>query len=339
VSSDERIRVGVIGAGGIANSVHLPSLRDIEAAQIVAVCDIVEARARKAAADFDIPAVYTLYQQMLDAEPLDAVFVLTEPDVLFRLTLNCLRAGKHVLMEKPPGVTTFQARTLLREARKVDRILQVGLNRRYIPVVDHVVKLMREHTPITQVEGRFNKHTSAAFCDGAISALPSDTIHAIDMVRWIAGGEPVAAATVEGGSDDVVPNRWNAIVRFDNGVSGIVRANYMTGGRVHTLEIHGPGASAFVDLGIGSASCGARVLLHGGDQPYSLAAAGPGKGEWITVDGREFAGSDAFHVYYGYLQEDQDFIQCVQQGRRPRTDIAEAVKAMELVDLLLAGRI
>lgn len=155
--SEKKIRVGVIGAGHMAGSVHLPSLRELEAAEVVAVCDLIEQRAREAAEKFDVPATYVLYPEMLERESLDALFVLTEPDRLFRPTLDCLRAGKHVFMEKPPGVTTFQAESLMREARKADRILMVGLNRRYIPLVRHVVEVMRKHTTITQVEGRFNK--------------------------------------------------------------------------------------------------------------------------------------------------------------------------------------
>ncbi|MHC4716873.1 MAG: Gfo/Idh/MocA family protein [Planctomycetota bacterium] len=337
----ETVRVGVIGCGGIANSVHLPSLRDIEAAEIVAVCDIIEDRAQKAADEYGAPGVYTLYQQMLTAEELDAVFVLTEPDQLFRPTQNALRSGRHVFMEKPPGVTTYQAEQLARDARGADRILHVGLNRRYIPLVQRVLEIVREHTAITQVEGRFNKHTPATFYDGCMSSFRADTIHAIDAVRWIAGSEPVSAAVVTGDDGDPVTNRWNAVARFENGVTGIVRANYRTGGRVHGLEIHGPGASAFVDLGMGGPTCGAEILLHAGGKSHSLASAGTARTEQISLDGKALAaeqyGGDAFHVFYGYLQEDMDFIESIQQGRQPLTNIGEAVKAMKFVDLLLAN--
>ncbi len=334
-----KLRVGVIGAGGIAGKVHLPALGELDDAEVVAVCDLIERRAARAAEEHGIPATYVLYPEMLQKEELDAVFVLTEPDRLFRPALDCLRAGKHVFMEKPPGVTSFQAETLLREARSADRICQVGLNRRYIPLVVRVLELMRQQTTITQVEGRFYKHVSAAFCDGCVSAFESDTIHAADLVRWIAGGAPAAAATVEARHRDVVTNAWCSVVRFDNGVLGTVRANYMTGGRTHTLELHGPGASALVDLGIGGASCAARILLHEGAESYSLAAAGPGGQRWIELDGRQVAGGEAFHVYYGYLQEDREFLECIRQGRRPLADIAEAVESMRFMELLRAARI
>lgn len=333
------VRVGVVGAGGIARNMHLPSLAEIEAAELVAVCDLVEAKAAKAAEDFGIPATYVLHQEMLAHEALDAVFVLAEPDRLFRPVLDCLKAGKHVFMEKPPGLTTTQAGTLCRAARAADRVLQVGFNRRFIPLVRHVVNLMRERTLITQVEGRFIKHGQASFYGGCGTAFECDTIHAIDLVRWVAGGEPVAAAMVEAQHEDVIPNSWNAVARFDNGVTGIIKANYQTGARVHTLEIHGPGGSAFINLGFGDSSCTAEVLLYGGQGTYSLSSKGQGKQERLTFDGKELAESDEFRVYYGFLAEDEEFIRCVQEGDRPLTDIEEGVKAMQFIDLMRSNRI
>jgi predicted dehydrogenase len=339
-SSSAPLRLGVIGAGGIAQGVHLPALRCLrDLSTVVAVCDVVEDRARKAAAAFGIPAVYALYPEMLQRETLDAVFVLTEPDRLFRPAIECLAAGKHVFMEKPPGVTTFQTESLLRAARQAGRILQVGFNRRFIPVVQHVVAFMREHTPINQVEGRFIKHGGAAFYGGSASAFEADTIHAIDLVRWIAGGTPTSAALVENRYDDEVANSWNAVVRFDNQVTGIVKANYATGARVHTLEIHGPGASAFVNLGFGDASCGAEILVFGGKGTYSIASAGPGQQSRISLDGKQIAGSDEFYNYYGFLAEDREFLECVRTGRRPLTDIEEGVRTMQFIDLMRAHRI
>ena len=339
MAEGDRVRVGIIGVGGVARNVHLPSLGQIDAAEVVAVCDIVGGRAEQVAAEFGVPAAYALYTEMLERERLDAAFVLTQPDALFRPTLDCLRAGKHVFMEKPPGVTSFQAAALAREARGADRILAVGLNRRHIPLVRHVLALVRERTEITTVEGRFYKHASAAFYDGAASALTIDALHVIDAVRWIAGGRPTHAAMLEGRLADDVPNRWHAVIRFDNGVSGLLRADYMTAARTHGIEIHGPHASAFVNLGFGDASCSAEVLLPAGQASSSLAAKGAGNVQRITLDGRQIARSDAFHVYYGYLAEDLDFIDCIREGRRPLADIDEAVETMRLVDLLLASRI
>lgn len=74
-----KLRVGVIGCGGLAKGVHLPSLRDIEDCEVVAVCDLIEERAVTLAQRFSIPKTYVLFREMLAKEKLDAVFTLVEP--------------------------------------------------------------------------------------------------------------------------------------------------------------------------------------------------------------------------------------------------------------------
>jgi len=333
------VRIGIIGAGGIARNVHLPSLSEMEGVTIVAICDLIEERATEMAAKYAIPKVYTLYREMLAHEELDAVFVLVEPSNLFHPVWNCLDAGLDTFMEKPPGVTLFQAESLARKATEAGRILQVGFNRRHIPLVRHVKKLVEERTTVTQVEGCFLKYGRGAFDHGGLSAFASDTIHAVDLVRWLAGGTPEAAAAIIAQHDDVVINSWNGVCRFDNGVTGIIKGNYRTGGRVHKFEIHGPGVSAYIDLGFGGASCSAVVLAHEGEMRYSLAARGAAEQGILRLDGMELAGSKEFHKYYGFYQEDRHFINCVRAGTQPETSIQDAVKSVRLLDMLLSNTI
>jgi virulence factor len=332
-----KLRVGVIGAGNLAKNVHLPCLSEIQDAEVVAICDLVEDRAIEQAKRFSVPQTYVLMREMLANERLDAVFVFVEPSNAFHVVLACLRAGIPTFMEKPPGITSFQADSLCREAKKAGVILQVGFNRRHIPLIERVLAIMRESTTITQVAGRFMKCGKAAFDQGGLSALPSDTIHCVDLVRWIAGGEAVSAATVSGQSSDVVVNRWNSVIRFDNGVTGTIHGNYQVGGRIHGFEIHGPGASAFVNLGFGARACEATILLAKGKSGYSLAAKGVGRHETQVLDGMELAGSQEFHRYYGFYQEDLRFLQCVREGRQPLVTIEEAAKTFKLVDLLTSN--
>ena len=79
-----RARIGVIGAGGIANGVHLPSLHELDEVQITAICDLRLEKAKAAAERFGDPCtrVYWNMYEMLEQEPLDGVLVLVEPDRL-----------------------------------------------------------------------------------------------------------------------------------------------------------------------------------------------------------------------------------------------------------------
>jgi predicted dehydrogenase len=314
----------------MAQRVHLPSLREIPGVRVIAICDLIEERAAALASEFSIPAVYTIYHRMLADEKLDALFVLVEPGSLFHVTRNALAAGLHVFMEKPPGIDTYQASSLARAAREAGKILQVGFNRRYIPLVRRAIDMVRDRGPITQVDGRFMKDGSGAFDAGALTAFDSDTIHCVDLVRWMAGGEATHVASVVAGYEEPFVNAWNAVMLFDTGVTGTVRANYRVGGRIHSFEVHAPGATALIDLGLGSFGCRATLMLSRGGQGYSLSARGQGKVEVVELDGMELAGSEAFHRYYGFFQEDEDFVRCVREGASPLASIEDAARSMEL---------
>jgi len=339
--STAKVRVGVIGAGGIARGVHMPSLSEMEDVQVAAVCDLVAERAASLAAAYKVEKTYVSFHEMFAKEKLDAVFALVEPASLFHVVWNALDAGLPVFMEKPPGITSIQAWSLAHKAEEKKRFVQVGFNRRHIPVVRKALEMIRERTTINQVEGCFFKYGDAAFDKGSLSAFVSDTIHAVDLMRWIAGGTATSAALVEARYDgDVVDNAWNGVMRFDNGVTGVIKANYRTGGRVHRCEVHGAGASAYIELGMGEEiACAASILVHQGAKRYSLAAAGAAAETVQRLDGAALAGSTAFHRTYGFFQEDRHFIDCVKGGRKPETDIVEGARSLELVEMLLAHRI
>jgi predicted dehydrogenase len=336
-----QINVAVIGCGGIARSVHLPSLADIDGVRVAAVCDIVEPRAAEMAAKHDVPRVYTHYKEMLAAEQgtVDAVFALVEPGNLFHVVWHCLDAGYDAFMEKPPGVNLYQAASLARKADEAGRILQVGFNRRHIRLVREVKKLVEEHAAINLVEGCFYKFGSGSFDRGSLPAFESDVIHAVDLVRWIAGGVPQRVASVAASNDEPVENLWAAVCAFDNGVTGVIKGNYRTGGRVHKFEIHGAGVSAYVSLGFGSAGCEATILSHEGKVQYSLAARGTADETIVQLDGKQLAGSDEFYRYYGFYDEDRHFIDCVRTRAEPETSIADAVESMRFAEMIAAAAI
>jgi predicted dehydrogenase len=329
------IRVAIIGAGGIA-SVHLPSLAEMDDVQIVAVCDIIESRAAKQADLYHIPRVYTLYKEMLAAEAgrCDAVFSLVEPGNLFHVAWNCLNAGFPTFMEKPPGINLYQCQSLARKSEESGLPLQVGFNRRHIPVVRQVKDIMEDSTTINLVEGCFYKYGSAAFDLGSVSSFESDVVHAVDLVRWLAGGTAEAAATVAGSSDEPVLNRWSSVIRFDNGVTGVVKGNYRTGGRVHKFEVHGAALSAYINLGFGPAACEATLLGHQGGVSYSLTARGAQEQAIQKLDGIAMAGGDKFYRYYGFYYEDRHFVDCVRSGQEPQPSIHDAVETMKLCEMI-----
>lgn len=325
-------RIAIIGAGAIANSVHMPSLRDIPEAKVCAVCDLIPQRAQAGAAYFDGAKWYDNYQLMLAQEKPDGVFVLVQPDQTFRISLDAMRSGADVFCEKPAGITMFQLESLARAQQECGVLLQVGFNRRYIPLVKKVVEIMQGLAPLNQVNGNFLKNGDASFYQGCASALECDVIHVADLLCSFAQCDPQEIHAVAGRINSPVDNAWNASFRFENGILGSIRSNYQTGGRTHAFELHSPAASAYIDLGFGVASCQADILYFGGHQSHSLASTGVQSEHIEHVDGCQIAGSDEYYRYYGYYDEDAAFLRSMETREAPLSTIQEAIRAMKLID-------
>ncbi|MFA7673925.1 MAG: Gfo/Idh/MocA family oxidoreductase [Clostridia bacterium] len=337
----KKVKIAVIGCGGIANSVHLPSLSEINDCEIVAVCDLVEEKAKKAAAKYSIPKTYVLMSEMLKNEEIDGVYCLVQPDLLYRVAYDCICAGKDIFMEKPAGLNSYQAESLTRKATSLNRMIQVGMNRRYVPLVQYVFDKMKKITPITQVDGCFIKHADIASIWHFTDAFTCDIVHAADLVRYLAGSEVENAATVIARNNSPVDNSWSSVMKFENGVTGTLRGNYQTAARIHNFEIHGPEASAYINLGFpGTDGCDATIVYSSGVNMYSQAAAGVGTQNIEKIDGIQLAGGNkSLYAHYGYKQEDEAFINFLMTGKKPICLIDDAAKSMRMVEFLLNNRI
>ncbi|MCD7805867.1 MAG: Gfo/Idh/MocA family oxidoreductase [Lachnospiraceae bacterium] len=127
-----KIRVGVVGCGGIANQKHLPAMKHVGKFELVAVCDLIEERAQKAKEEFGTPdtRVYADYQELLK-EDVELVYVLTPNNAHAPVSIAALEAGKHVICEKPMAKTYAEAKAMLEAAKRSHRILTIGYQNRY----------------------------------------------------------------------------------------------------------------------------------------------------------------------------------------------------------------
>lgn len=129
----QKVKIGIIGCGGIATGKHLPSLAKIEQVEIVAFCDVVEQQASKVCAQFGTAdaKVYTDYNELLADANVDVVHICTANDTHAVITIAALEAGKHVMCEKPMAKTAKEARLMLEAAEKSGKKLTIGYNNRF----------------------------------------------------------------------------------------------------------------------------------------------------------------------------------------------------------------
>lgn len=120
----DKVKVGLVGCGVIANSAYLPGIAGTPKADLVAVCDIIEDRAEAAAEQYDVPQVYFDLDQMLERSDLEFLVNTTHIQAHYGVNLKALQAGKHVYSEKSMTNTVEEATILIEEARK--RNLKLG---------------------------------------------------------------------------------------------------------------------------------------------------------------------------------------------------------------------
>jgi predicted dehydrogenase len=137
------VRIGIIGCGGIARNKHMPDLKKIEDVSMVAFCDIVIDRAHKAAAEFGEPEarVTADYRELLKDDSIDVVHVCTPNDMHGEITVAALRAGKHVMCEKPMAKTAQAAREMVAAAKESGKLLTIGYQNRYRPDSQYLHKV------------------------------------------------------------------------------------------------------------------------------------------------------------------------------------------------------
>lgn len=128
----EKLRVGIIGCGGIANGKHMPSLQKVEEVEMVAFCDIIEERAVKAAKEYGVPnaKVCTDYMELANDPNIDVIHVCTPNRSHSFITVACLEGGKHVMCEKPMAKTAEEAKQMLDAAKRTGKKLTIGYQNR-----------------------------------------------------------------------------------------------------------------------------------------------------------------------------------------------------------------
>lgn len=317
-----KVNIALIGAGGMANGVHYPSLADFDDVNLVALCDLEESKLHATAERFEIERTFTDYRKMLEATCPDAVYVLMPPQHLYPLVIQSLSQKHHVFIEKPPGVTLHQTKEMALAAEKNGCITMVGFNRRYIPLMQKVKAIVEENGPIIQCMSTFHKSSpNALYYDGVIDVLTCDAIHAVDTLRWLGGGEVQAVASDINAFGSERENSFNALVKFTSGASGYLCTNWAVGGRIHIFEMHSQGVSAYINPDAGGS---AKIYTSAG---------------CTEITPEEAADSDATHKTYGFYRESRHFVDCIQQNEQPLACFADAVKTMELVQDIYRYRI
>ncbi len=228
---DKKIRLGVIGAGSFSNS-HLSAIAQVHEAEVIAICDTDIEKAKAQAEKYHIPHVYSDYNELLARDDIEAVTLPLPDQVHKEITVAALRAGKHVLCEKPMALDLDECKEMVKVARECGKELMVGQVGRYTPAFIKAKQLLEEGAigKLFFIESEYAHDYSAIGGAGGWRVTPEREpiigggCHAVDLIRMIAGNPSEVFAYANNMSlvDWPIHDCSVAIMKFDNGVIGKV---------------------------------------------------------------------------------------------------------------------
>ena len=311
----DQMKAAFIGAGPRSRSAHYPNVARLPDVAMAAVCELDEERLDMVVETYQFAEIYTHHREMLEKADPDIVYCVMNEQWALEPVLDCLNAGKHLFIEKPPGAN-MQEVTRIRDAAVANDVwCMVGFQRRHAAVVQEALRRVQaQGTAVSMAAGIFHKQLLGEAAGGFTTTLWNDICHIVDLVRFMAGGEPINVNAHRTRIDSDHWNNYNALIAFDNNAAGMILAVRASGGRVLGAQLHAPGVGCYMEIP-------GQILILEDDSRKE------------TVPGWEIAGVDKADgaAYDGTLHMHQHLIECIQQNRQPLTDIRDTIHSMQLV--------
>ena len=242
----EKVKVGVIGCGCIANAAHIPSYMKCDDAEIKYFCDIIPERAQAAVEKYGCGTAVVDYHDVLADPEVEAVSVCTPNKMHSIISVDCLRGGKHVLCEKPAARTYADALEMQKAQHETGKVLNIGVVNRFNTAVNKLRELIQRgdfgeiyHVYVSFRAQRSIPGLGGAFTTKAISGggvLIDWGVHYLDIVMYCCGDPK--AVTVSGETFSKLgrdikgytyrkmwagPPKYDGVYDVDDMITGLIR--------------------------------------------------------------------------------------------------------------------
>lgn len=321
-----KVKVAVIGCGTIANSAHIPSYMNCPDAEIKYFCDIIPERAEAAVEKYGCGIAVTDYHDILKDPEVTAVSVCTPNKMHSIISIDCLRAGKNVLCEKPAARIYSEALEMQKVQHETGKVLNIGVVNRFNTAVNEIKKLIsagelgelyhvyvsfRAHRSIPGLGGAF---TTKAIAGGGV--LIDWGVHYLDIVMYCSGDPTPLTVSAKAYSklgvdmpNYVYEGMWaentkdlNGTYDVDDFVTGFVRTSGPT------ITLNGAWAQnigvpeTYIDF-LGT-KAGVRLAYGGNFDVYT------------TKDGKLYSYKPEYEMCNMFQNEINSFIRCTQTGEK-----------------------
>lgn len=241
-----KLGVAVIGTGFWGKN-HARVYTELAETDLIAICDIDAERARSVAKQFGVKP-YVNTRSLLKNKDIEAVSICTWSTRLAKEALKALKAGKHVLVEKPMAADSRQAQKLLQTAEKEALHLTVGFLMRFIPGLQHIERAVKDRTIGELVCATSKRVSQWPERIGDVGVVKDTAIHDIDVMRYIFNEDPVA---VYGKTGNMAHTKFEdyaqLMLTFKGGKTAFIESNWLTPYKTRTLVATGSKAIMRLD--------------------------------------------------------------------------------------------
>lgn len=316
-ASQQKVRIALVGCGGMENSYERALVRVADRVEVVATVDTVLAKAQRAADRLDAKFAVTDYQSVLDM--VDAVVLVLPHDLHHSIGMDCLKAGKHVLMEKPLANTEQECVDLTNQAASSGLTLMTAYPLRFHPLILRLKQFIDEKTlgEVFQVSIWTEQLTNRGGENGWVFSADqlgggqffSHGCHYVDLLLWMLGS-PIRGAHL----GTRVGTEWmegegtsNVMLEFESGVLGYHFGTWGARGTKlgNSFHVHGTEGMAEFDR-----SAGVLNVYRGNN-----------------VELIERAEPNSKHLH-GELSH---FLDCIRTGATPETDGAGSLQGLRVI--------
>jgi predicted dehydrogenase len=324
------LRAAVIGAG-ILGRRHARVFHEIEGSRLVAVADHSLSRAQAAAQTAGAHA-YPDADQMLNEVDCDVVSVATPDHLHLAPVMSALRAGKHVLVEKPLATSPADARAMIAEAQRRGLVLQVNYSQRYVPEYAWLKEQIAAGTIgtpamiISSKQDTIYVPTRMITWAAATSPIFFMSSHDIDLVTWFldARADTVVAHESRGALEALgvpVHDGVDALVKYENGVVANFHSSWILPESYPTITVDR------------MTIIGTTGMLHYESRDRSVACFATTGGRVVTFSGPQTANEVEGRIRGAFRSSLEGFLSAARSGLEPET---AAQRTLHVVDIQAA---
>jgi predicted dehydrogenase len=340
------IGYAIVGCGMIAPW-HAGALKEVRGARLLACCDEVPERAREFAAKYDLPKVYTSYEELLADPDVQAVSICTPSGLHSDMVIQASHAGKHAMTEKPMDITLPKIDAMIAVTRANGTKLGVIFQRRTSELWQAVRETVQSGKLGRMVLGDayLKYYRSQEYYDSGAwrgtwaldggGALMNQGVHLVDQLQWVMGPVETVFSFADHLARDIeVEDTTVSALRFKNGAFGTLQGTTSVVGSIETSEVDDAGTVRVTKWG----GLDHRMEFHGDrgtimvDGERIVKWVVPGVPEPVLDGGGGSAASDPRAISMrGHAIQLQDFVDAIREDRDPMVTGEEARPAVEII--------